>query len=211
MEAYHYDEHKGQDLQLLVDRLCSHNTDGEKAEHVRISLFIEPMSLNNRKRQTLLETLTKEDNIRLFVIDELHFISQSGRNFRPEFKLAIKFLGDLLRMMSQLVPRILLSATMLKSDIYECTDLLCRMKPNVLHSDLSRQDIMFRVIISGKESTSLKKSARLDFEESSQEQDLWYTILRTKAEGSLRDLAEDLLEVNPDSVAPKLLWGRIEQ
>ena len=29
MEAYHCDEHKGQDLQLLVDRLRSYNDDGE--------------------------------------------------------------------------------------------------------------------------------------------------------------------------------------
>ena len=36
-----------------------------------------------------------------------------------------------------------------KSDIYEYTDLLGDMKPNVLHNDLRRRNIMFRVIISG--------------------------------------------------------------
>ena len=38
--------------------------------------------------------------------------TQSGRNFCPEFKSAIKFLGDLLQMMPQPVPQILLSVTM---------------------------------------------------------------------------------------------------
>ena len=108
MEACHCDEHKRQDLQLLMDRLCSYNTDGEEAEHVGISLFVGPKSLNSRKWQTLLETLATIGNIRLVVIDEARFISQSGRHFRPEFKSAVKFLGDLLRMMPQPVPRILL-------------------------------------------------------------------------------------------------------
>ena len=162
-----------------------------------ISLFIRPKPLrsNNRKWKTLLKTLAKEGNIRLVVIDEAYFISQSGRNFCPEFKSAVKYLGDLLQMMPQPVPPILLSVTMLKCDVYECTDLLGGMKPNVLHGDLSRQNTIFRVIISEKASASLNKSTRLDFEESPQEQHIWYTNLRTKAEGSLLNLAEDLLEV----------------
>ena len=101
MEAFHCDEQKGQDLQLLVGRLCLYNTDGEEAEHVGISLFIGLESFDSRKWQTLLETLTTIGNIRLVVIDVTHFISQSGQNFRPEFKSAVKFLGDLLRMMPQ--------------------------------------------------------------------------------------------------------------
>ena len=133
MEAYHCDEHKGQDLQLLVDRLCLYNTDGEEAEHVGISLFVGPKSLNSRKWQTLLETLATIGNIRLVVNDMAHFISQSGRNLCPEFKSAVKFLGDSLRMMPQPVPRRLLSATTMKSDIDECTDLLGGTKSNVLH------------------------------------------------------------------------------
>ena len=69
-------------------------------------------------------------------------------------------------MMPQPVPRILLCASTMKSDIDECTDLLGGTKSNVLHSDLSRQNIMFRVIISGSADISLKKCARLNFEES---------------------------------------------
>ena len=59
---------------------------------------------------------------------------------------------------------------MLKSDIYECTDLLGGMVPNVLHGDLSCRNIMFRVIISVSAGRSLKRCARLDFEESPQAQ-----------------------------------------
>ena len=60
----------------------------------------------------------------------------------------------------------------------------------------NNRNIMFRVIISGSAGSSLKKSARLDFEMSPQEQHIWYTNLHTKAKGTMRDLAEDFLEVN---------------
>ena len=133
MEAYHREELKQQDRQLLIDRLSSYNTDGEEAQHVGISLFIGPKLINSRVWQTLLERMAKEGNMRLIVIDEAHFVSQSGRNFRPEFKLAVRFLERLLEMMPRRVPRILLSATMLKSDVEECTTLLGGMEPNVLH------------------------------------------------------------------------------
>ena len=69
-------------------------------------------------------------------------------------------------MMPRPVLRILLSATILKSNVYECTDLLGDMKPNVLHGDLSRGNVRFRVIISGNAGSSMRKSAGLDFEES---------------------------------------------
>ena len=97
-----------------------------------------PKSLNSGKWKTLLETLAKEGKIRHVVIDEAHFASRSGQNFRPEFKLVVKFLGKFLQTMPRPVPRVLLSATILKSDVYECTDLLGGMKTNVLHGDLSR-------------------------------------------------------------------------
>ena len=67
-------------------------------------------------------------------------------------------------MMYLRVPRILLSATMLKSDVKVCTELLGGMKPNVLHGELSRRNIRSRVFISGNAGSSLRKSARLDFE-----------------------------------------------
>ena len=150
-----------------MDRSRSYNDDGEEAEHVGISLFIDPKPLNSGKWQTLLETLTKEGKIRLLVvIGKAHFVSQSDRNLRTEFKLAVTFLGKFLQTMPRPVPQVLLSATILKSDVYECTNLLGDMKLNVLHGDLSCRNIMFQVIISGSAASSLKKSARFDIEKS---------------------------------------------
>ena len=33
----------------------------------------------------------------MIVIDEAHYVNQSGRNFRPEFESAVRFLGSLLK------------------------------------------------------------------------------------------------------------------
>ena len=97
-----------------MDRLSAYNSDGEEARHVAISLFIGPKAASNKKWQSVLMELAKNGLIQLVIIDEAHFVSQSGRHFRPEFYSAVKFLGNMVKAMPTRVPRVLLSATMLK-------------------------------------------------------------------------------------------------
>ena len=147
--------------------------------------------------------------LQLIVVNEAHFINQSGRHFRPEFLTAVRYLGHLIRLMPRRVPRVLMSATLLKSDIDLIIKLMEDMEPQVLHGPLDRRTIAFKVFVSGRGRTTLKKSAKYHFKKRPKAQQIWYTNSRTKAEGSLWDLAEELLHENrtssedpgPDSVA----------
>ena len=134
--------------------------------------------------------------LQLIVVNEAHFINQSGRHFRPEFLTAVRYLGHLIRLMPRRVPRVLMSATLLKSDIDLIIKLMEDMEPQVLHGPLDRRTIAFKVFVSGRGRTTLKKSAKYHFKKRPKAQQIWYTNSRTKAEGSLWDLAEELLHEN---------------
>ena len=54
LEAYHCDEHKVEDMKLLMERLKAYNSDDEEANHVSINLFIGPRLLNTKAWQSLL-------------------------------------------------------------------------------------------------------------------------------------------------------------
>ena len=96
----------------------------------------------------------------MIVVDEAHYVNQSGRHFRPEFKTAAKYLGELVRKMPKPVPRVLLSATLSKSDVDTCAGYLGKKAPSVLHGSLARRDVDFRVIVSGNATSSLKRNAK---------------------------------------------------
>ena len=70
----------------------------------------------------------------MIVIDEVHFIRQSGRSFRQEFQTMLQFLAHLLKLMPRPCPRLLLSATVLEEDVNECTAVFGNMCPNILVS-----------------------------------------------------------------------------
>ena len=78
---------------------------------------------------------------------------------------------------------------------------------NILHGPLDRRTIKFTLVISGDAASSLKKSARTSYEEDPEKQQIYYTQSRLKAETSLTDTADTLLEENrqknkgPNSVA----------
>ena len=196
MEAYHVDEHRKEDQQLLIDRLRSYNVDGEETAHVSINLFIGPRAMNSNTWKTELTRLAEHGLIQMMVIDEAHYISQSGRHFRPEFITAVEFLRELLKKMPVRVLRVLLSATMVRSDVDLTVKLLGNKAPTILHGKLDRRTISFKVIISGCAASTLKKHARRDLKKRPHKQQIWYTSSRTKAEGSLRDVADKLLEEN---------------
>ena len=207
LEGYHCDEHQMEDQRLLMDRLLKFNSDGVEEKHVTINLFIGPKLLTTASWKALLERLARMGLISMLIVDEAHCISQSGQKFRQEFESAIEFLGHLLTLMPHRVPVVLLSATILKSDVTRCTDLLRTKKLCVLHGSLERRTIDFSVIVSGRAGSSLKKHARVNFKKRPNAQQIWYTHSRTKAETSLRDMADTLLEENrkdnkgPHSVA----------
>lgn len=140
-------------------------------------------------------------------VDEFHYIEQSGRHFRPEFRDALKFIQALLRDMPTPIPRILMSATATTNDIQTATSLLGKMTANVVHGPLDRRSILFKVVVSGDATPALIKSAKKDFKVDPRAQQIWYTHSRTKAEGPLRDRDEKALEENvtknggPQSVA----------
>ena len=77
----------------------------------------------------------------------------------------------------------------------------------ICYRRLDQRAIKFKVFTSGSAEVLLKKEARKDFETRPWAQQIWFTHSRTKAETSLRDMADDLLEENrklnqgPDSVA----------
>ena len=103
----------------------------------------------------------------------------------PEFKEAVQFFGHLLTVIPRSILVVLLSATILETDVHVCTDLLGTEKLCVLHDSLERRSIDFRVFASGSAGNSLKKRAREHLSEREEAQHIWYTGSRTKAEMSL--------------------------
>ena len=78
LEGYHCDEHKVEDMKLLMERLEVYNSEDEEAKHVSINLFIESRLLNTKAWQPLLAKLARRDLISSVVVDEAHFVEQSG-------------------------------------------------------------------------------------------------------------------------------------
>ena len=98
--------------------------------------------------------------------------------------------------MPMCVPVVLMSATILRDDVARCMDLLGKKNLCVLHGSLQRRTVNFSVFVSGRSGSSLRRSAREDLEENPESQQIWYTNSRTRAEDSLRDIADRLLEEN---------------
>ena len=94
----------------------------------------------------------------MIVIDEVNYVSQSRRYFRSEFITKVEVLGELLKKLPVLVPRVLLSATMLRSDVDLTVKLLSNKAPTILHGKLDQRTISFKVIISGCSTSALKKT-----------------------------------------------------
>ena len=189
-------------MKLLMERLEVYNADDEEAKHVLINLFIGLRLLNTKAWQSLLEKLARRELVSSVVLDEAHFVEQSGRHFRPEFITTTQFLGNLVGRMPTPSPRTLLSTTVVKNDIKKCVELLGNKQLNILHGPLDRRTIKFTVVISGDAVCSLKKSARNSYKADPEKQQIRYTSLTT-----LRDIADTLLEENrqnnmgPNSVA----------
>ena len=92
------------------------------------------------------------------------YVNQSGRNFRPEFESAVRFLGSLLKLMPMCVPVVLMSATILRVDVARCMDLLGKKNLCVLYGSLQRRTVNFSVFVSGRVGSSLRKSTQQDLE-----------------------------------------------
>lgn len=151
--------------------------------------------------------MATEGLVSFVCIDEVHFVEQSGRYFRPEFKDAVTFLGGLNKIAPRPFPCTMMSATARPKDIDTVTHLLGDVRPTVMHNEFSRSDTSFYCFITGRSSTSLLQRAKKHPQQSPQPQHIFFTHSRIKAEGGLRDAAEKLLAENrtlnggPDSVA----------
>ena len=161
LEMYVRDERKLKNMTVLLNRLHKYNQfDGEEAKHVTISLFMGPKLLTSEPWRKVLSGLARKGMILMIVVDEAHYVNQSGRHFRPEFKSAANCLGELIKIMPRPVPRVLLLATLSDSNVDKCTGCLGNKAPSVLHGSLARHEIDFRVIISGNVTSSLKRCAK---------------------------------------------------
>lgn len=195
IESFHVDEHRETAAaKCLIHRLKSYDKD--EAAHVVINALLGPKSLTSKKWKPIFRRLAEQGLVSFVCIDEVHFVEESGRFFRPEFNDAVRFLGELCRILPTPIPRMMMSATARKKDIDTTADLLGDLQPTVMHAELSRRDTAFLCVVSGSSSRSLISSARQNFAQRSQSQHIYFTHSRTKAEGGLRDQSEKLLDEN---------------
>ena len=162
----------------------------DKARYDTIALFLGHNAMTSTRWGPMLGKLAKQGLISFFCIDKAHEVEQSGQHSRPEFKKAVSVIPQLGKLMPRLCPHILLSVTLLPTDIDVCPNLLGDMRPNILHGPLDHWNIKFTTHITGDSASSLKASAANDFIESPNHQQIWYTHSRTKAEGSLSNMAK---------------------
>ncbi|KAL7449133.1 hypothetical protein ACHAWC_001222 [Mediolabrus comicus] len=109
VEAYHIDEHHGDDADLLRKRLNCMSM--EEAEYVTIMLYISPQKLKaDSDWFHILKDLAAKGLISMFCIDEAHYVQQAGRSFRVEFVEAVQSIATLRRKMPTPAPCIAISA-----------------------------------------------------------------------------------------------------
>jgi len=193
IEAYHLDEHMGTDAQVLKNRLLSLNT--REAEFVSIFLYASPQSLQpGTLWHKLLVTLSSRDLIRLIVVDEAHSVALDGRDFRPEFRTAMKTLKSLYDNQPTRCNRLVMSATFRKCDQDIISDLYKCPPDETIWLELSRRQIVFDVNVCGKPSLSISSSVSQDLKDPTDLKVIVYTNSKQQALGSITDSMEGVLE-----------------
>ncbi len=146
----------------MKDRLLSLNP--READAVSIFLYVSPQSLQpGTFWQKLLATLASKDYIRLIVIDEAHAVNQDGRDFRPEFRVAVKTLKSLYDSQPKKCNRLVMSATFRKVNQDVITDLYQKQPDEIIWLELSRRRIVFNINVCGIPSVSITSSVSQDF------------------------------------------------
>jgi superfamily II DNA helicase RecQ len=192
MEAYHIDEHKGDDAIMLADRLSSFTS--EEAEHITIQLFVSPRSLTpDSPWAPVFRRLANRGLISVFCIDEAHSINRQ-RHFRPEFVDAALFMKTLYESQPEKRPFVAMSATFRREDQQSLFDLL-KLEPTfVAWTDMNRRRIFFDVQVSGNPLLSIKSSLEFDFRTNPDIKAIVYTNSKRKAEESISPMAIKVLE-----------------
>ena len=129
-EAYHLDENRGHDGFALRSWLLSLHP--HEAEFVSIFLYASPQSLKESSFWfTCLFELALKNLIQQICIDEAHSVAQDGRNFRPEFRSAVKMLQSIYDGQIKKCNRIAMSATFRQCNQNVITDLLAKNKQDI--------------------------------------------------------------------------------
>jgi superfamily II DNA helicase RecQ len=146
MEAYHVDEHRGDDAIMLADRLSSFSE--EEAEHITIQLFVSPRSLTpDSPWAPVFRRLANRGLISVFCINEAHSIHRQ-QHFCPEFVDAALFMKTLYDSQPEKRPFVAMSATFRREDQSQLFDLI-KLEPTfVAWTDMNRRRIfsMFKCL-----------------------------------------------------------------
>lgn len=192
IEAYYLDEHKHQNAKMLEKRLKAYTN--EEAKHNSILLFASPNSLRGGSSwMKVISLLAADGLIRTVAIDEAHEVEQSGRSFRTEFVDAAKNLNSLIKSMPNPVPRILMSATLRRSDYDSIATIFDMDNVAVMQGQLAQRNTMFEFFVEGDPVKSLVKFARKFIIDQPDKQQLWYVNSRSACEGSLLNKADDII------------------
>ena len=211
VEAYHADEHKQLDGQLLRARLLGMEED--EIQHISAIVFLSASALKEESPwYSTIAELSRRGNISMLCIDEGHYVYQSGRSFRTDFTIAVENMSKLMDLMPRPVPRLVMSATLRQCDRDRVTELLGSMEPNISHGSLARRGTMFTCEVSGNPAATMKASSKKNLKTSPNAQQLLYTNSKTNAEGGLLDAADAMLETHrdaggPDSIAHSFTGG----
>eukprot|EP00984_Skeletonema_dohrnii_P009330 scaffold3571_cov78-Skeletonema_dohrnii-CCMP3373.AAC.2 len=201
VEAYHVDEHHGDDDKLLRKRLNCMSK--EEAKEIAIMLYVSPQKMKaNSDWVHQLENLAEKGLISMFCIDEAHYVEQAGRSFRTEFVEAVESIAMLIRKMPSPVPCIAMSATFTERDRNRVTELLRDRTPVISAGGLGRRSTTFTCHVSGRPSTSLKSSAVQHLQQRPMVQQIFYTNSCRNAEGPLLDIAQNMLDTNQNHGVP---------
>ena len=193
IEAYHLDEHRGDDAHALRTRLESIHP--VERDNVTVFLFLSPQSLaTNSSWFPTIAHLAKKGYISLYCIDEAHCIEQQGRHFRPEFISAVTNIGVLYKMMPKPCPRIAMSATFRQADQDVVSSLLGTKPDSVFWLGMDRRRICIDVVVSGNPISSIRSSLTNDYNDNHTQKVIIYTNSKKKAEESLVTSCEAVLE-----------------
>jgi hypothetical protein len=177
---------RGKDGVELRRRLMSFAPD--EAEFVSIMLYASP------QYRTMMSLATK-GLVRLMVIDEAHCVNQDGRNFRPEFKSAVRTLKSIHAAQRDPPSIIAMSATFRQDDQNVIADLLGCPPDKVIWLELARRGIKFEVVVSGNPLSSISKRVSRDYRVETDLKTIVYTNSKTQALGSIMNAMENILEL----------------
>lgn len=170
VEAYHLDEFKGEDYQLIKQVMLKMIGGSQTSKPSKcILLYASPNALKDGSRYNdLFIKMVENGLLSLFCIDEAHSVVMQGREFRKEFQHAISNISIIIKRSRVKVPIIVMTGSLRKKHRVELDKLLeLDGKYKLIKGNMGRRSISITVSFEAQTARAIKTKLTNAFNEES--------------------------------------------